>query len=115
MSVQSNAAEAEAYEESLQAVRGGSLLCGCSGQPPEPRARKLLVIGDSISAGHGVLCNESDSGFSPAQESAYHAYAGMTARALGADIHLVAYSGKGVHAKPDDAALRIELAAAQHV
>ena len=42
----------------------------------------------------GVLCNGSD-GFSAATESAYHAYPGVVARALDADVHDIAFSGKG--------------------
>ncbi len=64
-------------------------------QPPEPRQRRLLFIGDSITAGYGVLCNDSVGPFSPETESAFHAYAAVAARALEADAHVIAYSGKG--------------------
>ena len=64
-------------------------------QPPAAKERRLLVIGDSISAGFGVLCNSSDGTFTPATESAYHAYPGIAARALDADLQDIAYSGKG--------------------
>ena len=65
-------------------------------QPPEPRQRRLLFIGDSITAGYGVLCNDSDAPFAPETQSALHAYAAVAARALEADAHVIAYSGKGV-------------------
>ena len=64
-------------------------------QPPEPRQRRLLFIGDSITAGYGVLCNDSARPFAPETESALHAYAAVAARALEADAHVIAYSGKG--------------------
>lgn len=66
-----------------------------STQPPAPRERRLLFIGDSITAGYGVLCNDSSGPFAPETESAWHAYAAVATRALDADAHVIAYSGKG--------------------
>ena len=78
-----------------------SLPCALSSlrsmQPPLPRDRRLLFIGDSITAGYGVLCNDSAAPFTPDTESAYHTYAAVAARALNADAHVIAYSGKGAH------------------
>jgi lysophospholipase L1-like esterase len=72
---------------------------GQSGQllppPPEPN-RRLEVIGDSITCGYG---NEGDSptcGFSAATENHYLTYGAIAARALGAELVTVAWSGKGV-------------------
>ena len=64
-------------------------------QAPDPRDRRLLFIGDSITAGFGVLCNDSDAPFTPETESAWHAYAAVASRALDSDAHVIAYSGKG--------------------
>jgi hypothetical protein len=58
----------------------------------------VLFIGDSITAGYGVLCNVSEAPFTAETESAYHTYAAVAARALDADAHVIAYSGKGVDA-----------------
>ncbi len=67
-----------------------------STQPPQPRDRRLLFIGDSITAGYGVLCNDTAAPFAAETESAYHTYAAVAARALDADAHVIAFSGKGV-------------------
>jgi lysophospholipase L1-like esterase len=63
--------------------------------PTPPRDRRIELIGDSLTAGYGVLDLEPCD-FSAATESAYAAYGGVAARALGADAHMIAFSGKGV-------------------
>ncbi|KAJ1429618.1 hypothetical protein B484DRAFT_449334 [Ochromonadaceae sp. CCMP2298] len=60
-----------------------------------PRRSKMLVIGDSISAAYGVDGDDPCT-FSAQTENAAHSYASLTASAVGADLHLVAWSGKGV-------------------
>jgi lysophospholipase L1-like esterase len=66
---------------------GGELL------PSPPRfARRLEVIGDSISAGYG----NTGCPFSAATEDGFAVYGPVAARALDADIHVEAYSGRGL-------------------
>ncbi len=64
--------------------------------PPAAATHKLEVIGDSITCGYG------DEGifpcaFSPDTENNYLAYGSILARALGAELSTVAWSGKGVY------------------
>jgi hypothetical protein len=59
------------------------------------------VVGDSISAG---FCDETagtNTPFTAATENEYLAYGPLTARSLGADIHVVAWSGKGMYRNLD--------------
>jgi lysophospholipase L1-like esterase len=70
---------------------GGRLL------PPAPApARRLEFIGDSITAGFGVLGRDASCPFSPDTEDFTRAYAAVAARALGAEAVAVAWSGRGV-------------------
>jgi lysophospholipase L1-like esterase len=62
--------------------------------PPRP-ARRLELIGDSITAGFGVLGDRSCP-FSPATEDFSLSYGSLMARALGAEVIAVAWSGRGV-------------------
>lgn len=68
---------------------GGALV------PTPARDRRLLVIGDSLTAGYGIE-GADPCDFAGATETSYDAYAAVAARALGADVHVIAYSGKGV-------------------
>lgn len=63
--------------------------------PPPAVSRRIEVIGDSITCGYG---NEgvSPCDFSAETENHYRTYGAIAARALGAEIHTVAWSGKGV-------------------
>lgn len=63
--------------------------------PPPPVARRIEIIGDSITAGYG---NEGTDpcNFSAETENHYITYGALAARALGAEIHAVAWSGKGI-------------------
>ncbi|HET9929498.1 MAG TPA: SGNH/GDSL hydrolase family protein [Polyangiaceae bacterium] len=72
------------------AVTGGELL-----SPPEPPARRIEVVGDSITCGYG---NEGTLPcmFSADTENHYLSYAAIAARDLGAELSTVAWSGKGV-------------------
>lgn len=58
--------------------------------------KRIEFIGNSITCGFGVEGKNSDCHFSPETENAYMSYASITARDLGADYSLVAYSGRGV-------------------
>ena len=65
--------------------------------PPEKRpVRRIEFIGNSITSGFGVEGDSPDCHFSPQTENACMSYAGITARALGAEYHLISYSGRGV-------------------
>jgi lysophospholipase L1-like esterase len=92
----------ELYRRSEASVGDSQLLSfdlGAGGQllPPPPVARRIELIGDSISAGYGNEGTTTDCGqFSPALENHYMTYGAITARALGAELSTVAWSGKGV-------------------
>jgi len=63
--------------------------------PPPPVSRRIEIIGDSVSAGYG---NEGvlPCGFTADTENHYLTYGAIAARALGAELSTVAWSGKGV-------------------
>ncbi len=72
-------------------ITGGALVA-----TPDPYPRRIEFIGDSITAGYGVL------GTNPCDDvgdvnDAYESYAGQTARALGASFVGIAFSGKGAY------------------
>ena len=75
---------------------GGQLLA-----PPAAPSRRIELIGDSISAGYGDECAKASERFSAATENEYIAYGPLAARALGADIHVIAWSGKGLYRNLD--------------
>jgi len=61
-----------------------------------PKARTIEIIGDSISCGYGNEGANATCRFSADTENAYLAYGALTARALGADHTIIAWSGKGL-------------------
>jgi len=64
---------------------------------PIPRRKKTIeFIGDSITCGYGIEGVWNRDTFTTAQENPWIAYAGITARNLDADYHLVSWSGIGV-------------------
>ncbi|MCZ7682944.1 MAG: GDSL-type esterase/lipase family protein [Sandaracinaceae bacterium] len=66
-------------------------------------ARSIEVVGDSISAGYGVDGADQYCSFSAGTENHYLTYGAVAARALGAELSTVAWSGKGVvHNYGDD-------------
>lgn len=71
-------------------VAGGQLL-----SPPPPPARRIEIVGDSISCGYG---NEGTAPctFSAETENNYLAYGSVLARSLQAESSTIAISGKGV-------------------
>jgi lysophospholipase L1-like esterase len=76
---------------SLGLVDGAVLL-----DPPPAPARRLMAIGDSIAVGYGV---DGPDGFCVAAGStrnAAHAWPALAASALGAELHLLAWSGRGL-------------------
>ena len=64
-------------------------------KPARIRDRRLLFIGDSITAGYGVD-GRTDSAFTTADEDVTKAYAYRTAEALRAEAQIIAFSGNGV-------------------
>jgi lysophospholipase L1-like esterase len=76
---------------------------GKLGAPPAAPGRLLEIIGDSISAGYGNLGVEvhppwdNTCTFSLDTEAAYQAYSWQLARALKADVSIIARSGWGVY------------------
>ncbi len=61
--------------------------------PPRP-ARRIEIIGDSISAGYG---DEGMSGNSSATQNGYMAFGPQLARLFGAEWSVVAHSGRGLY------------------
>jgi lysophospholipase L1-like esterase len=75
---------------------GGTLL------PPGPAAtRRIEVVGDSISCGYGVLGPDATCVETSPYEDHDVSYGAITARNLGADLHTVASSGRGVFRNVD--------------
>lgn len=64
--------------------------------PPAPPARRIEVIGDSITCGYGNEGADMNCPFSPDTENHYLTYAAISARELGAELSTVAWSGKGM-------------------
>lgn len=62
---------------------------------PPPVSRRMEIVGDSITCGYG---NEgiSPCSFSGATENHYQTYGAIAARAVGAELSTVAWSGKGI-------------------
>jgi lysophospholipase L1-like esterase len=70
---------------------GGELL-----PPPPASERRLELLGDSISCGYGDEGADMNCHFTPETENHYLSYGPLAARALGAELSTVAWSGKGV-------------------
>ncbi|MDO9020766.1 MAG: GDSL-type esterase/lipase family protein [Myxococcales bacterium] len=60
-----------------------------------PRSRRLLAIGDSITAGYGIA-GPAGCHYSADYADASRAWATLAARALGAEVQVLAWSGRGV-------------------
>jgi lysophospholipase L1-like esterase len=71
---------------------GGALLA-----PPAAPERRIEVIGDSISVGAGLEGGPANCAANKSSTDNYYAYGSVAARALGADIATIAYSGIGVY------------------
>lgn len=63
--------------------------------PPTAPERRLLVIGDSITAGYGVEGESHSCGYAHDTSNQQLTYAAIAARALNADLHSIAWSGIG--------------------
>ena len=64
--------------------------------PPPAPPRRIEVIGDSISAGYGNEGPDQHCRYTPATENAFVTYGWLTARNVGADASIVAWSGKTI-------------------
>ncbi|HEY1536911.1 MAG TPA: hypothetical protein VGF76_22975, partial [Polyangiaceae bacterium] len=64
--------------------------------PPPPSNKRLEVVGDSITVGFGIECKTQNEQFSYATENNYQTYEAIAARALGAVVQTMAWSGIGV-------------------
>ena len=64
--------------------------------PPPGVTRRIEVIGDSITCGYGNEGPDKFCNFSADTENHYLAYGPVAARAVGAEIVTVAWSGKGI-------------------
>src|SRR5579872_1237898 len=56
--------------------------------------RHLEVIGDSITCGYGNEGSNQNEHFKPETEDAYMSYASIAAREVGADVDIIAWSGR---------------------
>ncbi len=70
---------------------GGTLL-----PPPPAPARRIEVIGDSITCGYGNEGPDEFCDFSADTENHYLTYGAIAARAVNAELHTIAWSGKGI-------------------
>lgn len=68
---------------------------------PKPSSKRIMFIGDSITAAFGNEGANQYEDFSPAKENAYLSYAAMTARNLHADLMNISWSGKGIYLNAD--------------
>lgn len=74
----------------FRGFRGGGL------QPSETPERGLLIIGDSITVGYGVLGPDAACAYSAGTEDHEATYAASLRRAFGAEVHAIAISGRGL-------------------
>jgi hypothetical protein len=66
--------------------------------PPDPPARRLLFIGDSVTCGEAIdrRADCADKGDAAATSDGGLSYAMLLGRALGAQVHLVCFGGRGL-------------------
>jgi len=64
--------------------------------PPPAVSRRIEVLGDSITCGYGNEGPDETCDFSADTENHYLTYEALAARALGAELSTIAWSGKGV-------------------
>lgn len=78
--------------------RGVTLAAGGTLLPPASSPKRgLLFIGNSITCGYGNEGKGKEENFLPETEDAWRTYSHLTAQALDAAYHCVAYSGRGVY------------------
>ena len=64
--------------------------------PEEKNRLKLEFLGDSITAGYGVLAESTKLEYTTYEQDSTKTYAYLTAEALGADIRTICISGEGI-------------------
>lgn len=77
-------------------LEGGTLLDTATSNGP-----RVLIIGDSISAGYGNVGDGPFCGFTPATEDGLQTYGNFIAQRFGGDALITAFSGKGVYRNRD--------------
>jgi len=63
--------------------------------PQKPKL-KIEFLGNSITAGYGVLDSVKEHTYSPITQDVFSSYAGVAARELDAEMRTVAFSGRGI-------------------
>ncbi|HYV44669.1 MAG TPA: GDSL-type esterase/lipase family protein [Myxococcaceae bacterium] len=92
----------ELFKRTEAAVGQGQLLSieipfgGHVSAPPERPARRIEIIGDSLTTGFGDLGAGPQCPFSSITEDGYRAYGSLAGRLLHAEMHIVAWEGRGV-------------------
>jgi lysophospholipase L1-like esterase len=69
-----------------------------------PFAHRMLVVGDSLSAGQNAAGDGPDCPYAPDMTAPLQSYGALTAKAFNAELQLVAISGRGVIRNWDDSA-----------
>ena len=90
----------EGFRGELQ-LAGFQLNAGAELLPAPRSGRRLLVIGDSISCGYGNEAKAIAEGNTVENQNGYLAYGPIAARALGAEVMVVAWSGRGLFRNRD--------------
>jgi len=68
--------------------------------PQKPKL-KIEFLGNSITAGYGVLDSVKEHTYSPITQDVFSSYAGVAARELNAEMRTVAFSGRGIYRNPN--------------
>ena len=72
---------------------GEEVALGCR---PADKRNRIEFIGDSITAGYGVLAKNTECAYNTYQQDGTNSYAYLTAQKLGADARYICISGKGI-------------------
>lgn len=65
-------------------------------QAPPPAALRMLVIGDDVAAGYGIEGADQFCKYTRATQNANLSFAAIAAREIGADLAMIAQSGRGL-------------------
>lgn len=68
--------------------------------PTPAKSRLIEVVGDSISAGYGILTSDNDAADDVNTDATY-SYVKILADKMGAQVNLIANSGRGIYANSD--------------
>ncbi len=66
-------------------------------EPIPEKPRKILFIGDSITCAYANETLDRDQGNTPENQNGYLSFAAIAARRLNADLHMICWSGRGLH------------------